>query len=210
VLNVNCTVTPVEGPASLSGSLLIELQPIDQQLKASREERLIQQQQANRELIRNLAHEIKNPLGGIRGAAQLLEHELNNPANDGTKRDHQRDYSTLQISADDLIGNLWRIAEFDHALLKEDTPFPYVLQCERLKIIEEALAMVKADKLCSLRMNTTFESFEQKDASVVAPKTSAAAKTKINLGLRCHPPRSESRLSSCSSPSRRKLLTAIS
>jgi two-component system nitrogen regulation sensor histidine kinase GlnL len=34
------------------------------------------QQQANRELIRNLAHEIKNPLGGIRGAAQLLEHEL--------------------------------------------------------------------------------------------------------------------------------------
>ena len=51
------------------------------------------------------------------------------------------------------------IAEFDHALLKEDTPFPYVLQCERLKIIEEALAMVKADKLCSLRMNTTFESF---------------------------------------------------
>ena len=60
------------------------------------------------------------------------------------------------------------IAEFDHALLKEDTRFPYVLQCERLKIIEEALVMVKADKLCSLRMNTTFESFEQKDASVVA------------------------------------------
>ena len=60
------------------------------------------------------------------------------------------------------------IAEFDHALLKEDTRFPYVLQCERLKIIEEALVMVKADKRCSLRMNTTFESFEQKDASVVA------------------------------------------
>ena len=52
------------------------MRPIDQQLKATREERLLEQQQANRELIRNLAHEIKNPLGGIRGAAQLLEHEL--------------------------------------------------------------------------------------------------------------------------------------
>jgi len=60
--------------------LLLELQPIEHQLAATREERLIEQQQANRELIRNLAHEIKNPLGGIRGAAQLLEHELGNPS----------------------------------------------------------------------------------------------------------------------------------
>jgi two-component system nitrogen regulation sensor histidine kinase GlnL len=73
LLQVNCTVTPVEAP---EGGLLIEIWPIDQQLKASREERLLEQQQANRELIRNLAHEIKNPLGGIRGAAQLLEREL--------------------------------------------------------------------------------------------------------------------------------------
>ncbi|MEY4591829.1 MAG: hypothetical protein RIR18_724 [Pseudomonadota bacterium] len=80
VLNVNCTVTPVQGTDEQTTNLLIELQPIDQQLKASREERLIEQQQANRELIRNLAHEIKNPLGGLRGAAQLLERELNNPA----------------------------------------------------------------------------------------------------------------------------------
>ncbi|MBI4743053.1 MAG: PAS domain-containing protein [Betaproteobacteria bacterium] len=75
-LHVNCTVGPTEAPGA---RLLIELWPIDQQLKVTREERLIEQQQANRELIRNLAHEIKNPLGGIRGAAQLLEHELNNP-----------------------------------------------------------------------------------------------------------------------------------
>ncbi len=66
-LQVNCTVTPVE---AAEGGLLIEMWPIDQQLKASREERLLEQQQANRELIRNLAHEIKNPLGGIRGAAR--------------------------------------------------------------------------------------------------------------------------------------------
>jgi len=80
VLHLNCTVTPVHADELPHVRLLIELQPIDQQLAASREERLIEQQQANRELIRNLAHEIKNPLGGLRGAAQLLEHELNNPA----------------------------------------------------------------------------------------------------------------------------------
>ena len=54
-------------------TLLVEFRHIDQQLKIAREERLLEQQQANRELIRSLAHEIKNPLGGIRGAAQLLE-----------------------------------------------------------------------------------------------------------------------------------------
>ena len=60
-------------------ALLLEFRHIDQQLKIAREERLNEQQQANRELIRNLAHEIKNPLGGIRGAAQLLERELDRP-----------------------------------------------------------------------------------------------------------------------------------
>ena len=50
--------------------------PLQQQAKLDREERLVEQAQANKELIRNLAHEIKNPLGGIRGAAQLLQLEL--------------------------------------------------------------------------------------------------------------------------------------
>ncbi|WP_194270695.1 nitrogen regulation protein NR(II) [Glaciimonas soli] len=56
--------------------VLIELRENVQQLKLEREERLMDQSQVNKELIRNLAHEIKNPLGGIRGAAQLLELEL--------------------------------------------------------------------------------------------------------------------------------------
>ena len=72
-LHVDCTVSPVE---TSNAHLLLEVRPIDQQLKAVREEQLAQQQQANRELVRNLAHEIKNPLGGIRGSAQLLEREL--------------------------------------------------------------------------------------------------------------------------------------
>lgn len=72
-LQLSCTVTPVE----LEGAaLLLEFRPLSQQLKIAREERIIHDQQVNRQLIRNLAHEIRNPLGGIKGAAQLLEREL--------------------------------------------------------------------------------------------------------------------------------------
>ncbi|HXE36982.1 MAG TPA: histidine kinase dimerization/phospho-acceptor domain-containing protein, partial [Azonexus sp.] len=80
ILHLNCTVTPLRPEIAAGVRLLLELQPIEHHLAATREERLIEQQQASRELIRNLAHEIKNPLGGIRGAAQLLEHELANPS----------------------------------------------------------------------------------------------------------------------------------
>ncbi|HEX4985434.1 MAG TPA: nitrogen regulation protein NR(II) [Burkholderiales bacterium] len=74
---VSCTVTPVDLP-ELSG-FLIELSPLQQQLRIAREERLIDQSTQTRELIRNLAHEIKNPLGALRGAAQLLDRELERP-----------------------------------------------------------------------------------------------------------------------------------
>ena len=58
------------------GEVLIELLPLETQSRQDREERQREHAQANKELIRNLAHEIKNPLGGIRGAAQLLQLEL--------------------------------------------------------------------------------------------------------------------------------------
>jgi two-component system nitrogen regulation sensor histidine kinase GlnL len=103
LLQVNCTVTPVEAP---EGGLLIEIWPIDQQLKASREERLLEQQQANRELIRNLAHEIKNPLGGIRGAAQLLEHELVGLANAPALREYTQ---VIILEADRLQDLMQRL-----------------------------------------------------------------------------------------------------
>ena len=75
-LHLNCLVTPIEHAAA---RFLIEFRPMDQQLKLAREQRQMDQQQANRELIRNLAHEIRNPLGGLRGSAQLLERELERP-----------------------------------------------------------------------------------------------------------------------------------
>ena len=68
----------VVAQTDVPGEVVVELLPQEQQARQEREERLIDQAQANKELIRNLAHEIKNPLGGIRGAAQLLELELEN------------------------------------------------------------------------------------------------------------------------------------
>ena len=70
---LSCVVTPVDVPGT---PLLVELRPIQEQLRLEREERLLDQQETTRELLRNLAHEIKNPLGGLRGSAQLLEREL--------------------------------------------------------------------------------------------------------------------------------------
>ncbi len=75
-LPLSCVVTRIDGSGL---ALLAELRPIEQQLRLAREERIAAEQAANRELIRNLAHEIKNPLGGLRGSAQLLERELDKP-----------------------------------------------------------------------------------------------------------------------------------
>ena len=93
-LQLSCTVTPID----LGDDLLLEFRQIDQQIKIAREERQLEQAQANRELIRNLAHEIKNPLGGIRGAAQLLEAELSSP--------QQTEYTQVIIGEADRLQSL--------------------------------------------------------------------------------------------------------
>lgn len=106
-LHLDCTVTPVEVGAL---RLLLEFRPIDQQLKVAREERLLEQQQLNRELIRNLAHEIKNPLGGIRGSAQLLERELVSP--------QLREYTQVIIMEADRLQDLMNRLLTSHRLMQ--------------------------------------------------------------------------------------------
>ena len=69
VLQVSCTITPVEFRGS---ALLLEFRQLEQQIRIAREERIREQQQLNRELIRNLAHEIRNPLTSIRGYAEYI------------------------------------------------------------------------------------------------------------------------------------------
>ncbi len=94
-LIVDYTVTPfMDGTCYL----IIEIFPRDRWLKISREESLLGQQEASRLLIKGLAHEIKNPLGGIRGAAQLLARELDN--------EQQQDYTDIIIAEADRLRNL--------------------------------------------------------------------------------------------------------
>jgi two-component system nitrogen regulation sensor histidine kinase GlnL len=76
-------------PIELDGEkkLLMELQPIDRFLKINREEAMLSVQDTSKTLIRGLAHEIKNPLGGIRGAAQLLDDEIAEQSLDSETRE---------------------------------------------------------------------------------------------------------------------------
>ncbi|MGE0036499.1 MAG: FAD-dependent oxidoreductase [Xanthobacteraceae bacterium] len=74
------------------------------------------------------------------------------------------------------------VAEFDHAHLKDDTRFPYVLQCERIKIVEEALKLAKAHPNIDLRLSTTFTSFTQDADRVVATVTNPAGEAELIRG----------------------------
>jgi two-component system nitrogen regulation sensor histidine kinase GlnL len=89
---VSVTATAQYGEAT---PLVLEITEIEQQLKVDREERQLGLTEANRQLLRNLAHEIKNPLGGVRGAAQLLEAEL--------ASSDQREYTRVIIAEADRL-----------------------------------------------------------------------------------------------------------
>lgn len=75
------------------------------------------------------------------------------------------------------------IAEFDHAVLKNDTRFPFALQCERIKIVEEALVMAKQNPLITVMMGTEFTGFNQ-DADGVAAFVENEAGEKDRVGGR--------------------------
>ncbi|MBY0271452.1 MAG: PAS domain-containing protein [Burkholderiales bacterium] len=133
-LNLACTVSPTDRGKAASGTLL-EFRQIDQQLRVEREARLLEQSQAHRDLIRNLAHEIKNPLGGIRGAAQLLDRELERPA--------LHEYTQVIIKESDRLQSL-----MDRLLTPHRLPLPgpvnihEVLERVRSVILAEFPGMV--------------------------------------------------------------------
>ncbi len=105
---LDCTITPFATPTDPDG-LLVELLSMDRHLRITREEQLQTQFQATREVMRGLAHEIKNPLGGLRGSAQLLERELASP--------ELREYTRIIIEEADRLRNL-----VDRMLLPNHTP----------------------------------------------------------------------------------------
>jgi two-component system nitrogen regulation sensor histidine kinase GlnL len=96
-VTVDCTVTPLlQHDAAVA--VLVEIVQVDRLMRLARDESLRGRQLANREVLRGLAHEIKNPLGGLRGAAQLLERELSDPT--------LTEYTAVIIHEADRLRNL--------------------------------------------------------------------------------------------------------
>lgn len=95
-LTVDYAVTPILGSGETM--LLLEVLPRDRLLRITKEEAQLSKQETTRMLVRGLAHEIKNPLGGIRGAAQLLARELPD--------EHLQDYTEVIIEEADRLRNL--------------------------------------------------------------------------------------------------------
>ena len=96
-ITLDCVANPLLKTGKLNG-IVLELHRKDYQLRISREEQLLSQQEATQMLVRGMAHEIKNPLGGIRGAAQLLESEL--------ESDELKEYTNIIISEADRLKTL--------------------------------------------------------------------------------------------------------
>jgi len=96
-MTVNFSATPLMDRGQLK-EILVELQQVDRQLRISKEEQLIAQQNTSRMLVKSMAHEIKNPLGGIRGAAQLLDYELQDP--------DLKEYTQIIIQESDRLKSL--------------------------------------------------------------------------------------------------------
>lgn len=95
-VTVDVTATPLTEPGR--NELLVEMDQVDRQLRITREESLLAQTATTRVLVRGLAHEINNPLGGLRGAAQLLERELHD--------EELKEYTRIIISEADRLQNL--------------------------------------------------------------------------------------------------------
>lgn len=136
-VTLDCIVSPF--PAA---ELILELYPLDRHLLISREDALTQRYQAGRALLLQLAHEIRNPLGGVRGAAQLLEAELEDPS--------LRDYTRIILSEVDRLGGLVE------ALLGPLTPprrFPLNIH----EPTEHVLRMIETERVPELRLARDYD-----------------------------------------------------
>ena len=138
-LQLNCLVTPTEDAFV---RWLIEFRPIDQQLRIAREQRQMEQQRATRELIRNLAHEIRNPLGGLRGSAQLLEREL--------ERADLREYTQVIIKEAD------RLQALMDRLLTPHRP-PHVAPLNIHEVLERVRSLVLAEFAEGIRIDRDYD-----------------------------------------------------
>jgi len=135
-VTVDCVMTPVTEPAPFGG-VLVELLDLDRHKQISREEQLMSQNESARALVRGLAHEIRNPLGGLRGAAQLLERELDSEELKEYTRVIVHEADRLQALVDRLLGprtrpcmrstNIHEITERVRTLIDAEAPSGVVI-----------------------------------------------------------------------------------
>lgn len=140
-LTVDCAVTPLVGPGE-PGGFLIELLPLDRHLRISREASLMAQNEIARNVVRGLAHEIRNPLGGIRGAAQLLERELPAAA--------LREYTAIIIDEADRLQRL-----LDRLLGPRSRPEPRPVNIH--EVTERVLALLQAEAAPGVRVGKDYD-----------------------------------------------------
>jgi len=139
-ITVDYSVTPLA--QSEPPLLLLEMLPVDRTLRIDREEALLSANYTSRNLVRGLAHEIKNPLGGIRGASQLLALEL--------------DRSELVEYTDIIIAETDRLRELVDRLLGSPLPTQFAL-LNIHEVTEHVAALVQAETHGSLIINKDYD-----------------------------------------------------
>ena len=136
---IDCRVSPL---STETAALLVEMTDVTRRAKISRENALLIQHGAGRQMIRQLAHEIKNPLGGIRGAAQLLERQL--------ESDDLSEYTDVIISETD------RLAGLVDSLLGPGGP-PNKTPANVHELLEYVVRIVGAEDQKSLRIHRDYD-----------------------------------------------------
>lgn len=129
ILELDYIATPLYIPDD-DTYLLLEFRLLSRSRKIEQERLLLQQQDASRSLLRGLAHEIKNPLGGLRGAAQLLERQLDT--------DDDREFTRIIIHEADRLQNL-----VDRMLGPRTVPNKHELNIH--KVLEHVRQLVNAE-----------------------------------------------------------------
>ncbi|CAA9891568.1 sensory histidine kinase in two-component regulatory system with GlnG [Candidatus Methylobacter favarea] len=140
-ITVNFSVTPLFRNEKVS-EILVELQQVDNHLRISKEEQLLTQQNTARLLVRGLAHEIKNPLGGLRGAAQLLDLELHDP--------ELKEYTRIIIAESDRLQGL-----MDKMLGPNKLPKKQALNIH--EVVERVRQLVQAESSGNLLIKTDYD-----------------------------------------------------
>ncbi|MEC4750202.1 nitrogen regulation protein NR(II) [Methylomicrobium sp. Wu6] len=173
--------------------ILVELLPVDNHLRISKEEQLLSQQNTAKLLVRGLAHEIKNPLGGLRGAAQLLDLELIDPDLKEYTGIIIAESDRLQGLMDKMLGpnklpnkkmlNIHEVLERVRQLVEAEASGNLLILCD----YDPSIPDLKADKdqLIQAVLNIVRNAVQAVDGSgVIRVKT--RIKRNVTIGRKCH------------------------